>query len=414
MQNSSPNSLEAEVPFGFHELFFSRTDMRGRIASGNRVFQRVSGFGWEELAAQPHNVIRHADMPRGVFRVMWDRIRQGLPTGAYVKNRSKDGRHYWVYAIVTMIESGFLSVRLKPSTPIFDTVRTVYEKLRRLEAHEGLAPKESAERLLAELRLLGFQDYDAFMATTILAEFAARDRVLDRRGVAAFECFEELNQGAERLRMSAAEISAAYFDYRFVPTNLVVHAGKLGAEGAAMGAISMNYASLSREIETALATFVASATAVSQAVRTGAFLVGTAAVQAEMAETFDREGAERGLAHDADLTLLVAQQASFRERAYAGLTDVRRRVDDFARTAGDMRRLATGLAAIRVMGKVEAGRLRTQAVSNLITDLDDFQSKVTDALEEISVINGTMAERTRTLLGSYGSDACRTGHRSAL
>ncbi len=93
------NFGDLEVPFDFDELFFSRTDKRGKIRSGNSVFHRISRFEWDELLGKPHNVIRHPDMPRGVFWLMWERIRRGLPTSAYVKNRAKDGRHYWVYAI---------------------------------------------------------------------------------------------------------------------------------------------------------------------------------------------------------------------------------------------------------------------------------------------------------------------------
>ena len=77
-------TVDDEVPFTFDELFFSRTDWRGVILAGNSVFQRVSLYRWDELIRKPHNVIRHPDMPKGVFWLLWDTIKNGEPIGAYV------------------------------------------------------------------------------------------------------------------------------------------------------------------------------------------------------------------------------------------------------------------------------------------------------------------------------------------
>jgi len=81
-----------EISFAIEELFYSRTDQSGIILSGNSVFQRVSIYGWNELSGRPHKIVRHPDMPRAVFFLLWDTIKKGQPVGAYVKNRAKDGR----------------------------------------------------------------------------------------------------------------------------------------------------------------------------------------------------------------------------------------------------------------------------------------------------------------------------------
>ena len=83
-----------EASFAFEELFYSRTDPRGVIRSGNDVFQRISGFEWPELIGAPHRIVRHPDTPRAVFRILWDAIQKGNPMGAYVKNRTKSGEFY--------------------------------------------------------------------------------------------------------------------------------------------------------------------------------------------------------------------------------------------------------------------------------------------------------------------------------
>ena len=81
--------INKEVPFTLDELFFSRTNPRGVILFGNSVFQRVSLYPWDELIKKPHNVIRHPDMPRAVFWLLWEAIKKGEPIGAYVKNHAR-------------------------------------------------------------------------------------------------------------------------------------------------------------------------------------------------------------------------------------------------------------------------------------------------------------------------------------
>jgi PAS domain S-box-containing protein len=84
-----------EREFGIEELFFSTTDVKGHISAGNEVFTRISGYTEDELLGRAHNVIRHPDMPRGVFQLLWDTIQAGRPIAAYVKNRAKDGELYF-------------------------------------------------------------------------------------------------------------------------------------------------------------------------------------------------------------------------------------------------------------------------------------------------------------------------------
>jgi aerotaxis receptor len=82
----------AERPFGADESFFSTTDERGIIRSGNRVFRRVSGYTKAEPFGHPHRVIRHPDMPRTIFQIFWEDLLAGRPVAAYVKNLADDRR----------------------------------------------------------------------------------------------------------------------------------------------------------------------------------------------------------------------------------------------------------------------------------------------------------------------------------
>ncbi len=169
-----------EVPFEPEELFFSRTDLRGVIIDGNAVFQRVAQYSLEELVGAPHKIIRHPDMPRAVFKLLWDTIEAGKPVGAYVKNRAKDGRHYWVFAVVSPADDGYVSVRLKPTSPMLETVEAVYAAQRARELEHDLDPSDSAAELLQTLRGAGYGSYDLFQSECLATELASRRHLIGR------------------------------------------------------------------------------------------------------------------------------------------------------------------------------------------------------------------------------------------
>ena len=85
MRTPSVSPVDLPCDFLIDEMFFSTTDKKGIIRSGNAVFARVSGYPMAELVGQPHNIIRHPDMPRVVFRLLWDFLGRNLPVVALVK-----------------------------------------------------------------------------------------------------------------------------------------------------------------------------------------------------------------------------------------------------------------------------------------------------------------------------------------
>lgn len=392
--------IDDESPFSFEELFFSRTDERGVIKSGNSVFQRVSHYSWETLLNAPHRVIRHPDMPKAVFWLLWDTIKKGKPIGAYVKNRAKDGRYYWVYAVVTPIEGGYLSVRLKPSSSLFEIVAREYEALRDLERDQNLEAEDSAKLLLIRLNELGFRDYAAFQAASIGQEITARNEKLGRDSDSRISYFNRLEKSAETLLERTAEIFKVYMGSEYVPLNLRVQATQLGKAGAPMCVISNNYTSISLELQDDMQRFIDAGMQVAQTIDEGLFLLATSKIQQEASETFENEVSETGSLHDQELHLLENQRSNYSEKAAKGLKDTAYQIKQFAQACMAMKRLTTSLEVTRVMGKIENASLDASitTLDDLIDDLGDFQKALMEGLKEIDYANRAMETDIKELL----------------
>lgn len=159
---------DVETKLNDSDFIVSKTDSKGIITYCNQIFIEMSGYSEHELIGKQHNIIRHPDMPRGVFHLLWQTIQSGEECFAYVKNLRKDGGFYWVYANVTArlpIEQnlGYYSVRRKPSQQAIDTVIPIYTAMlveeKRVGAKDAIAA--STVLLLSKLSELGMS-YEEF------------------------------------------------------------------------------------------------------------------------------------------------------------------------------------------------------------------------------------------------------------
>lgn len=135
--------IDSEYPFPDGVTLVSMTDVKGTITYANSAFVAVSGFTRQELIGQPHNIVRHPDMPSEAFRDMWATLKSGRSWSALVKNRRKDGSYYWVQANATPIihhgqTQGYLSVRTKPTREQVTKAQDLYARLR-AQAQDGRA-----------------------------------------------------------------------------------------------------------------------------------------------------------------------------------------------------------------------------------------------------------------------------------
>jgi PAS domain S-box-containing protein len=137
------------------DFIISKTDLKGRITYCNRIFIEFSGYAEQELLGAQHNIIRHPDMPRGVFKFLWDTLGAQKECFAYVKNMSKDGGFYWVLANVTPnldaqgIAEGYFSVRRKPGRGAVSALSDVYQLM--LDEERRVGPRDACDASIALL-----------------------------------------------------------------------------------------------------------------------------------------------------------------------------------------------------------------------------------------------------------------------
>ncbi len=160
-----------ESPLGKDEIIVSKTDLKGRVTYANDVFLRVSRYTAKEMLGQPHSIIRHPDMPRCIFKLLWETIQAKQELFGYVLNMASNGDHYWVFAHVTPTFDasgtvvGYHSNRRKPDPEQIAKIEPLYthlleEERRAPDRKQGL--HRSYNQLLAILRDKGVA-YDEFV-----------------------------------------------------------------------------------------------------------------------------------------------------------------------------------------------------------------------------------------------------------
>lgn len=170
--------------FDENDIIVSKTDLKGRIVYANRVFLEIADYKEKEVLGQPHSMIRHPDMPRCIFKLLWDTIQSGREIFAYVVNRAKNGDHYWVLAHVTPSRNaageivGYHSNRRVPDRAILETrIIPLYRDLRGIEGRhanrkDGL---EAGHKALMDVLDGAGLPYDEFIATLQPAAGSARN-----------------------------------------------------------------------------------------------------------------------------------------------------------------------------------------------------------------------------------------------
>ncbi|ARE80089.1 energy taxis response protein CetC [Campylobacter helveticus] len=141
-----------EIVLADDTLITSKTDLKGDIIYANADFLKYAGYKMDEILYKPHNIVRHEDMPKTVFKCLWDYIVEGNEIFAFVKNKAKSGDYYWVFANITASFDekrniiNYYSVRRKPNPKAIPIIESVYKTLLEKEREGGI--KEGVKTLM--------------------------------------------------------------------------------------------------------------------------------------------------------------------------------------------------------------------------------------------------------------------------
>lgn len=432
MERAKTTPINEERTFTLDELFFSTTDAKGIIQSGNNVFARVSGYDdVQNLVDKPHNIIRHPDMPRAVFKLMWDHLKEQKPFAGYVKNMAKDGRYYWVMALVVPIREGFLSIRFKPSSQYLKAAGDLYGELLAVEKSAGNGPESwregmalAVQRLSAWLKENGFADYDAFMHTVLATEMSSRRENLRRSGSANTNinhkatlalgqskqsdvvdslrlCLEIEHQLDDLFSEAVSFIDlVSKFDNKssflvdmtddvhLISLNGVISSNRLGAEACGLSVVTQNLASIADE-SAKIVTLMTDQNALTLPLRETAFAITAAKLQVEMAIFFARElimaEVNDSLATQtpnrirADVRTLIESFSTSTARLIKTLPKAQTSVSQRVAYNSQLTTVFRKLSRVHVTGKVQAAHVK---------GADNFQEyfeKIYELLQQASV-----------------------------
>ncbi len=149
------------------DFIISKTDIKGKITYCNEIFMDMSMMSEKELLGKPHSIVRHPDMPKAIFKLLWERMQNKKEIFAYVKNLSADGSFYWVLANITPSFDtnrntiGYFSVRRKPDKKALEVINPLYQEMLKIEKNDGL--DASIKYLTLKLKDEGVT-YDEFIS----------------------------------------------------------------------------------------------------------------------------------------------------------------------------------------------------------------------------------------------------------
>ena len=380
-----PKQIESK--FDLHEFFFSTTNTKGIIRYGNDVFLRVSDYPKDTIIGAPHSIVRHPDMPRAVFKLFWDKLKSGNSIGAYVKNLSANGSYYWVFAFAFPVEDGYLSIRFKPSSPLFQTVQTLYKEIREFEAKNDDLNK--AEKLLVEkIQAHGFKSYEDFMVKAVVAELNSREEKLKvmyieknneksaqgsviaettKSTLASLQNMFDRAQSFQKSNIIIGEtvdsLAKGFRNLGFVSLNMTVAAAKFGNKAASLGVVSQEFTNISGDIEAQLKILEDFTVKLSEIIQQSTFRISALNSQMLMVDFFVKEALHNGQSSENTFAEMNENKKDFSHLFSEYATKLGAEVHSLesslfgvVRTLQEVNRLVTGLEVTRQTGAIESAR----------------------------------------------------------
>lgn len=387
----APSPENEEILFPDQQILASATDFRGVIRYANPAFCDVAKFSHDELMGAPHKIVRHLDMPRGMFCLFWERLKSGRPVCAYVKNSTGDGRFYWVFATVTQLRDGYISVRIKPNGELFALTRELYSDLLFEEAN-GLSPEKSAQRLRAYLAEKGYHDFDAYMGAALDSEMSHRSDIAQVAG-SPLEHIKELSGLIENAETLVGNISNVFGQVRGEPVNLRILAGRLEEAGAVISTISKNYETMSVDMYQLIERLNGREAGVLSRMRDA---IDHGRIAAQIAALMSLTASQ---ADEADRSLLTGQSGTLNETSRTTMAEIAALGQTIPDICRQLRRRINGLDLVKLLCRVESGRMGDvdSGMNGIIMRLEEAHQSTDRYLSELAATASQINIRSKTL-----------------
>jgi len=443
---SSALHVTKEAAFDLHELIFSITKLDSTIVSGNETFIRISGYERDEIIGRYHNIIRHPDMPRVVFKRFWDYLKAKKPVVAYVKNLSKEGLYYWVLAAVFPLGEQYISIRIKPNTPLFEKAKELYFRLLMVESTREM---NESEVLFSELLSgMGFRDYDHFMYQVLLSELLERKQLLSKSPrIQAGETVPSAGEPSriEALYATSASLLSEYQkwfekidsfqktkamfeekgyvlrrlarDIVLLSLNASVASYKLEEHGETFSVLASDIRKNAKENDALITNVHHTVEELSASLNEIIFLISCTSLQMEMIKFFIKELVDKSETRlEQSVNVLYALVASYNESLMKLPPAMNRAIEKSRSSLGELERQFMYLGYVQVYGIIEASRRHDDRLgfNEIFSQLKSLVAKTSD---EISLMNGIAgsfssdnhllmqeAKKLHTLLEGFGSE----------
>ncbi len=397
ISSASADTKATEVRFAKENIIISATDPRGVIQFANDTFIEVGGYSLEELLNAPHKIMRHPEMPKGVFYLMWEHLKAGKPVCTYVKNKTKSGGYYWVFAVVTHTENGYLSARIRPSTELFEATKEIYATLLEEEKDAGLTPEQSGARLLEMLQEAGCSSFEDYGTKALNNEFKSRD-IIAPELANSFLLMDELVEIISDMQNLVNSIEQGFERVRGEPVNLRILAGRLEGAGAALGTISQNYDAMAKEMHGLVGRLHdpenGSLVQMFDSVSQGRWAMQISQILDEAHAQSDPEAAE-----DEGRALLKEHKERLQQISRSRLIEISsigKSIPDICRS---LRRRINGLDVVKLLCKVESGRMRDvdSGLDGIIARLENFHDNTDRHLADLSAKASQVTQKGSSL-----------------
>lgn len=358
-----------------------RTDMNGIIRYANEDFLQLYMYPAEELVGAPASILRHPDMPAGVFWKMWQTLQTGKASGGYLCNRAQDGSTVWMFALMIPVPKGITAVQMRPLGPELTVAQSIHETMREAEA-SGMSPEKSAVLMDRELADRGFGDPRTFFSKAVSEEVAARRTLRLAQEMSWIGGLQTLRDAMRELMDEQYRLVATFRALYLVPTNMRILASRMEPTGGPISSISDNYKRASAEINSALKEMSGDdhgpgrlAGAIDEAI----LCLGCAILQQQTCDQMIRQAqAGGGAAGDSDIAMFQAAQSASRRCGREGLDSVTQLVRKISSDGHALQRLMAGLDQIRILGQVESGRSRDRdnGLASIMDQLGTFHESI--------------------------------------